>query len=58
MNKKGLMPLWATAIMGFILLVVGLYIAITFFAIPLAFWSGIILLLVGIGMIFIAVVLQ
>ena len=58
MNRKGLMPLWFTAILGFIILVIGTYLAIAMFAVPLAFWVGIVLLLVGIGMIFITVVLQ
>jgi hypothetical protein len=55
--KKGLFPLWFTAIIGFVLLIVGLYMAIALVAIPLAFWSGIVLLLIGIGMIAIAIIL-
>ncbi|MCK5023442.1 MAG: hypothetical protein KAS04_04685 [Candidatus Aenigmarchaeota archaeon] len=58
MNKKGIMPLWATSIFGFLFLVIGAYLAITLFAVPLAFWSGIVLIIVGIIMIFITMVLK
>jgi hypothetical protein len=58
MNRKGLMPLWATAILGFIFFVVGAYLAITFFATALGLWAGIILVIIGIGMMFIAFVLS
>lgn len=56
--KKGLFPLWFTAILGFILLVLGAYLAIALFAIPIAFWTGVVLIIIGIGMIFIATVLK
>jgi len=58
MKEKGLMPLWATAILGFIFLVLGAYLAITFFAVPSALWIGIILVIIGIAMIFITTVLR
>ena len=56
--KKGLFPLWFTAILGFIFLVLGAYLAISLFAIPIAFWTGVVLVIIGIGMIFIATVLH
>jgi len=58
MKKKGLMPLWVTAIIGFIFFILGAYVAITFFASAIGLWSGIILAIVGIGMMFIAFVLS
>jgi hypothetical protein len=58
MSKKGIMPLWATSILGFIFLVLGAYLAIALFAVPIAFWAGVILVLIGIGMIFIVTVLR
>ena len=58
MRKKGLMPLWATAILGFLFLVIGIYLAVAFFASPVGLWGGIILLIIGAGMIFIAVMLH
>lgn len=58
MKEKGLMPLWATAILGFIFLVLGAYLAITFFAVPAALWTGIVLVIIGIAMIFITTVLR
>jgi hypothetical protein len=57
MSRKGIMPLWATAILGFILLVIGAYIAITFFAVSIGFWAGVVLAIIGIVMIFITAVL-
>ena len=57
-NKKGLMPLWATAILGFIFLVIGAYLAIALFAVPAAFWAGVILVIIGIAMMFIAAILH
>lgn len=58
MNKKGLMPLWASGILGFIFLVLGAYLAIAFFASPIALWSGVILVIIGIAMMFIASILH
>jgi hypothetical protein len=58
MDRKGLFPLWFTAILGFLFLVIGAYLAIAMFTIPVAFWSGIVLIIIGIIMIIIAVVLQ
>jgi hypothetical protein len=57
-NKKGFMPLWATAILGFIFLVLGAYLAIAFFASPVALWTGVILVIIGIAMIFIVSILH
>jgi hypothetical protein len=57
-NKKGIMPLWATSILGFIFLIVGAYLAIAMFANPVAFWTGIILVILGLAMIFIATILR
>jgi hypothetical protein len=57
MDKKGLMPLWATAILGFIFFLLGVYLAVTFFASPIGLWSGVILVIIGIAMMFIAAVL-
>ncbi|MCX6818143.1 MAG: hypothetical protein NTU57_04775 [Candidatus Aenigmarchaeota archaeon] len=57
MSKKGIMPKWTLAILGFLLLVIGAYTAITFFAIPAFFWTGLILAIIGIVMIFITAVL-
>ncbi len=57
MEKKGLMPLWATAILGFIFFLLGVYLAVTFFASPIGLWSGVILVIIGIAMMFIAAVL-
>ncbi len=57
MDRKGLFPLWFTAILGFLFLVVGAYLAIAMFTIPFAFWTGIVLILIGIGMIIITMVL-
>lgn len=58
MQKKGLMPLWATAILGVILILIGAYMAIALFASPLAFWSGIVLIIIGLGMIAITMILS
>ncbi len=58
MKRKGLFPLWFTAILGFLFLVIGAYLAIAMSANPVAFWSGIVLIIIGILMIIIAVVLQ
>lgn len=58
MSMKGLMPLWLTAILGFIFFVMGAYLAIVFFVNPVVFWTGVILLLIGIIMIFITMVLK
>jgi hypothetical protein len=58
MNRKGIMPLWMTAILGFIFFVIGAYLAIAFFVVPIVFWIGVILLIVGITMIFITMVLK
>jgi len=58
MERKGIMPLWTTAIIGFILLVLGAYVAVSFFAVPLLFWTGIVLVIIGLAMIFIAAVLS
>ncbi len=49
--------MWFTAILGFLFLVVGAYLAIAMFTIPFAFWTGIVLILIGIGMIIITMVL-
>lgn len=57
MDRKGLMPLWATAILGFLFLVTGVYIAIVLFAVPIAFWSGVILSIIGIAMLFISAII-
>ena len=57
MSKKGIMPKWTLAILGFLLLVVGAYLAITFFAVPAFFWTGVVLVIIGIVMIFITAVL-
>lgn len=58
MRKKGLMPLWATAVLGFLFLVLGIYLAVAFFASPAGLWGGIILCIIGAGMIFISVMLH
>lgn len=58
MERKGLFPLWFTAILGFLFLVIGAYLAIALFANPVAFWSGIVLIIIGILMIIITAVLQ
>ena len=52
------MPLWATAILGFIFLVLGAYLAIAFFAVPVVFWLGIILVIIGLAMIFITSIIH
>ena len=49
-GKKGLMPLWATAILGFVFLILGVYIAVSFFASPYGLWGGIILAIIGVAM--------
>ncbi len=56
--KKGLFPLWFTAILGFLFLVIGAYLAVAMSANPVALWSGIVLIIIGILMIIIAAVLQ
>ena len=58
MSRKGLMPLWATAIFGAIFLLLGLYLAIAFFTIPVVFWIGVALFVIGMGMIFVSSVLS
>lgn len=58
MERKGLFPLWFTAILGLIFLVIGAYLAIALFASPVAFWTGIVLLIIGVLMIIIAAVLH
>lgn len=57
MSKKGIMPKWTTAMLGFLLLVIGVYLAVTFFAAPALFWTGVVLVIIGIVMIFITAVL-
>jgi len=57
MSKKGIMPKWTLAILGFLFLVAGAYMAITFFAVPAFFWTGVILLIIGLVMISITAVL-
>jgi hypothetical protein len=57
MSKKGIMPKWTLAILGFLFLVAGAYMAITFFAVSAFFWTGVILLIIGLVMIFITAVL-
>ena len=56
--KKGLLPNWGTAILGFILLVMGIYIGVAGFANPIALWIGVIIAIIGLVMIFIAAVLS
>lgn len=58
MDRKGLFPLWFTAILGFLFLVIGAYLAVAMSANPVALWSGIVLIIIGILMIIIAAVLQ
>lgn len=58
MERKGIMPLWTTAMLGFIFLVLGLYLAVAFFANPIGFWAGAILVIIGAAMIFITAVLK
>jgi hypothetical protein len=57
MSKKGIMPKWTLAILGFLFLVAGAYMAITFFGTLAIFWTGVILLIIGLVMIFITAVL-
>jgi hypothetical protein len=58
LGQKGLMPLWATAILGFIFLVLGAYLAIAFFTAPIVFWLGIILVIIGLAMLFITSIIH
>ncbi len=55
--KKGMLPLWLTAILGFVFILAGAYIAISFFAVPWVFWAGVIMVIIGLVMIFVAAVL-
>ncbi|MEM5871411.1 MAG: hypothetical protein QW051_00905 [Candidatus Aenigmatarchaeota archaeon] len=55
--KKGLMPIWASALLGFIFFILGLYLAVSFFGIPIVFWLGVILVVLGLIMMFVAAVL-
>jgi len=57
-NEKGLMPLWATAIFGFLFLILGAYVAVSFYASAIGLWGGIIMVIIGLGMLFIASVLR
>ncbi|MEE9323575.1 MAG: hypothetical protein V3U72_03445 [Candidatus Aenigmarchaeota archaeon] len=57
MNRKGLFPLWFTAILGVLFLAVGAYLAIVLFTNPVALLVGIVLLIIGILMIIIAAIL-
>jgi hypothetical protein len=58
MNRKGLMPIWAAAVLGALFFLVGVYLAIAMFAVPIAFWAGIVLIIIGILMMFVAGVLS
>ncbi len=55
-GKKGLMPLWATSILGVLFLILGAYVAITFYP-GLAAWGGVILAIIGLVMILVALIL-
>ena len=61
-NLVGIFTILLIQIIGlslfFIFLVLGAYLAISLFAIPIAFWTGVVLVIIGIGMIFIATVLH
>ncbi len=58
MGHKGL-AIWATALLGFILLMLGVIIGVVGFGIhPIIFWTGVIIAILGLVMIFIAAVLS
>jgi hypothetical protein len=56
--KKALMPIWVSALLGFIFFVLGVYLGVTFFENPILLWLGIILAIIGLIMIFVAAVLS